>query len=296
MKVNKNEKIKINKVNDFTTLFVIFMSLTFLLSGCRGEKVEKYLPLTPDYIVVNGQSELEGPLNKYMYVVNEKYQLNINRDTANIIGTKEISFEIDVKFNFYNKGNITAGTGYNSYGPKLMMDLYDKEGKPIEQPGIIHSTINMTDLANKIKKGGKKEEWIKFKGSSLGFYDDQQELTKESVKYINNLKKVASFRIKTEIIEEKFENDTDVSITTETTIGNSINLDLPTECLDYLNDYRGVMSEYKKLLTKQMEDPTNTELAKKVIDLSTKLAEMEAYPESCSDNEDFINEILKINI
>jgi len=106
------------------------IALSLVLISCSSKsKFELVEP--PKEIVCNIEQDLKGDLESLILVPPERVTLKITKDTS-INGSGGYNVTADIKLKFIKSENIEAGQGYNSYGPFMRLELFDKSGKKLD--------------------------------------------------------------------------------------------------------------------------------------------------------------------
>jgi hypothetical protein len=262
---------------------LIIMSIISLVS-CNNEKEIKIVE-PPKEIILNVIQNIDGDVGSFCYAKNEKIKISFKKVSDQIMPGFEYS--VPIKINFTNSSDIKAGRGYNDYGPSLEIEFLDKEGKKIEDC-FANMTISYTDLASLIKSGNR-EEWINFEGTYYVNSLEEDNSFEESKAFIANISKAASIRIKSKIIEEKVDSNSNDSGVSESTSSSG-----SADCDKLLNEYEEIVMDYIEIAKKAKENPNDISYMSDLADFAEKAKNLENDINQCKDDSKVVNRIVEL--
>lgn len=269
-------------MNKNIEVILAVLILVFYTSCERTEEIN--IPLPPEKIKLNVIPDINGELSGYLLPDSENnVEIQFEKEEDNVLFG--YNYEIDIMMIFKKALDVRAGRGYNYYGPSLRLELLDIEGKKIEE---FNASMNGSykTLANNLKEGNEKKEWITFSGRySLSSFSKKP--GDEAQEFINKVTKGCFIRIKSEIIKEEHDTGSSSSeLNKATNKSDSEETEINKgECDEFLDQYEEFVVEYVKFAKKVADDPQNMGYLSEMSQLANKVKGIEGNLESCKDND-----------
>ena len=246
------------------------------------------LPDPPNNISYQGFGLVDGPLSSYLEVVPGSYSLDlVKSEDSYLPGYREKS---KVKFKFIKSVDIKAGTGYNQYGPSIIGQVLNNQGIPLDFKLSKHADA---DLANYLKRGSG-EEWLTFNVNGQGLIHSHD----DAVRVLKMYKNGEKIRFTSEIIEEKFGNEsTSTSSSTSSSTLKSTSDDISIgNCEEFLNGYEEFMNEYINIMKKMKKNPEDLTIISEYTQMMTKATEWAEKTQDCSIDAKFTARYTEIQL
>lgn len=262
-------------------IMMVFGATFFALiifTGCGGGDSEENftLPDPPKDLKYEGVTLIDGPLAECVQVVPGSYLLEIVKDEE-FQGYTE---KMKVKFKFIKSFDVKTGSGYNSYGPSLKGQVLDGQGAPLE---FEISANTDEDLAKYLKRGSG-EEWLTLYVFGQGSISTE----KEAIQLLENYKKGKKIRFNSEIIEEKFDNESSSSESTESFDAEGDEASASSgDCDEFLIGYENFMVEYVAIVKKMSKNPNDMSAMTNYSSVMSKASEWAAKTADCAADAKF---------
>jgi len=267
------------------TIFGAIMIALTILTSCGGgnkgdDKIS--LPDPPNDIKYEGVQLIDGPLSGYVEVVPGEYVLELKKNEDKFLLGYDGTMK--VKFKFLKSLEVKAGTGYNSYGPSLLGKALDEQGAPLEFDLDVNAD---KDLATYLKRGSG-EEWLTLHVSGQGSCENAEEAAEQ----LNKYKKGKKIRFNSEIVEEKFDNESSSS-SSSSSESNEVSSS-SGDCDEFLEGYEKFMDDYIAILKKYKNDPTDASILSEYTSMMSEATEWSTKTADCAADPKFAAKFVEI--
>lgn len=263
----------------------VILLASILVTSCKGNDQDELdktisLPDPPKDIKYVGVQLIDGPLSEYLEVVEGEYLLELEKNEDKyLLG---YDGQMKVKFRFLKSIDVKAGSGYNSFGPSLLGDVQDEQGKPLDF--TLEANSN-EDLARFLKRGSG-EEWITLNISGQGGCDNAEDAAKQLEEY----KKGKKIRFNSEIVEEKFDSDSSSSSESNDLSSSS------GDCDEFLEGYEEFMDNYVAILKKYKNNPSDMSILSDYTSLTSEAQEWATKTAECANDPKYASKLSAIQM
>jgi hypothetical protein len=285
---------------------IFILSISLLLSCAGNKEAEKIklpeLSLKKELIV---QEHVLGDLKDYLSIIKsyngEEMQYTIEVSKKHVVNdTSQVEYLIKSELSFFLIGskNISAGVGYNHYGPTLSLDLLDDKGNIIEFNGW-NSKIDMVEsmedfskmlIGQEIETDGSNQISLKFERNYPSYmFNDTSELNN----FIKDVKRINGVRVNSEIIAEKQDSKSSNEETSKQS-DNSSSSSSSSDCDKFLMGYEKYVDDYIAILKEQKADPTNMKIISKVAKITEESKNWASKMEDCKNDPQFLSKYTEL--